>query len=213
MHDSSTACAIHSHIAGCLARSELHDVIEFAMYCIIPARAIHLLGTFEARTYNDATRNITVQDTGHVMILHPQRCRQSVHLMISAWEEAMHGAKCAFSRAPELLMIQVMRFRNDSSGRLRRLQLAVKHVLDDFNVPIFMSESSLDVQYQLYRPVACICHRGSTPQRGHYTAMLIDRDCLWHCDDNVAPTRMLHPPNQHYAELYAVLCVRKNADD
>ena len=185
-----------------------HDVFEFAMYHMTQVGAVNLLGTWQARTLQDG--EMATSDSGHVMILHPNRQRQSLHMMISAWEASTHAATCAFHLAPQLLLMQVMRFRNDSTGRLRRLQLAIRHVLDDFNVPVFTSEQSLEVRYQLYRPVACICHRGSTPARGHYTAVLIDRHAVWHCDDNVAPTRMLNPSDHHYAEVYAVLCVRKD---
>ena len=205
-----TQAAYRELLHAWISPDDQHDVVEFAMYVLTQVGAITLLGSWQARTQNGD--GAVVHDTGHVIILHPNRNRQSLHLMLSAWEAANHGQVCAFQQPPTLVLMQVMRFRNDASGRLRRLQLAVKHVMDEFNIPIFSNAHGSDVYYQLYRPVAVICHRGRTPKSGHYTAILIDDFCMWHCDDNAAPECIVHPSLQHYAEVYAVLCIRKEAE-
>ena len=198
-----TQAAYRELLHAWISPDDQHDVVEFAMYVLTQVGAINLLGSWQARTQNGD--GAVVHDTGHVIILHPNRNRQSLHLMLSTWEAANHGQVCAFQQPPTLVLMQVMRFRNDASGRLRRLQLAVKHVMDEYNIP-------MDVYYQLYRPVAVICHRGRTPKSGHYTAILIDDFCMWHCDDNAAPECIVHPSLQHYSEVYAVLCIRKEAE-
>ena len=205
-----TQAAYRELLHAWISPDDQHDVVEFAMYVLTQVGAINLLGSWQARTQNGD--GAVVHDTGHVIILHPNRNRQSLHLMLSTWEAANHGQVCAFQQPPTLVLMQVMRFRNDASGRLRRLQLAVKHVMDEYNIPIFSNAHGLDVYYQLYRPVAVICHRGRTPKSGHYTAILIDDFCMWHCDDNAAPECIVHPSLQHYSEVYAVLCIRKEAE-
>ena len=205
-----TQAAYRELLHAWISPDDQHDVVEFAMYVLTQVGAINLLGSWQARTQNGD--RAVVHDTGHVIILHPNRNRQSLHLMLSTWEAANHGQVCAFQQPPTPVLMQVMRFRNDASGRLRRLQLAVKHVMDEYNIPIFSNAHGLDVYYQLYRPVAVICHRGRTPKSGHYTAILIDDFCMWHCDDNAAPECIVHPSLQHYSEVYAVLCIRKEAE-
>ena len=55
-----------------------HDVIEFAIYVLTQVGAVPLLGSWQARTQDGD--GAIVHDTGHVIILHPTRNRQSYTL-------------------------------------------------------------------------------------------------------------------------------------
>ena len=88
---------------------------------------------------------------------------------------------------PRILMLQVGRFdfsQAHTRATKRRFRLIPDKLLW---FPTF--DSGLSVVNRQYILRSAIIHHGSTPDSGHYTALLFDRDgTTWHADDNTCAT-------------------------
>ena len=123
---------------------------------------------------------------------------------IAAWHQQhqLHG----LDSAPSVLLLQLPRFRQDSSGRYVKHGIHI-NVCRSLRFPVFTHEHGIECRWQEYTIHAALIHIGPTMTAGHYRAALMDpgssADHIWYTDDNRAATSVDLNHAVHIDEIYA----------
>lgn len=86
-----------------------------------------------------------------------------------------------FAWLPPVLVFQLKRF--DFHLRLLKIRRFIEFPLEGLDLSTFCRDSSKS-SLALYSLVGVVCHHGSSPRQGHYTAFVKEEEGGWlHCDD------------------------------
>ena len=123
-----------------------------------------------------------MQDTGSGALTSgylPQQ-KKSLHLqdLVNQWHA--QWVINALTKPAKVVAAQLGRFLG-----LRKVHTPVT-ISDKVRLPVF-HDSSISVQWHVYRVIASILHKGPRPNEGHYQTLCLDRSDVWLCDDASDP--------------------------
>ena len=199
-------------MSGWRRPSRQHDGAEFLQFMLTKHQqaADQVLLHWQARKPRGDSWICVDHGSSAPLLVHPPEnaeCRYanvtdscSVQTLVEHWHKqvSIHAGVLM----PRVLVLQVGRFDfNQTHTRAikRRFRLIPDKLL---RFPSFDSELRVvNCQYILR---SAIVHHGNTPDSGHYTALLFDRDgTVWHADDNTCST--LVPEGKisgYYSDIY-----------
>ena len=183
-----------------------HDVCEFLLHIasLFESQASHI--QWQAR-YSHERNGIIVQDTGSVLgaltLGYLQQQKKSLHLqdLVNQWHAqwVIH----ALTKPAKVVAVQLGRFLG-----LRKVHTPVT-ISDKVRLPVF-HDSSISVQWHVYRVIASILHKGPRPNEGHYQTLCLDRSDVWLCDDASDPV-LLSEADLTNSGHYVLWMVHENA--
>ena len=146
-----------------------HDVGAFASHALAKLRSPFMCGEWQSRREDPALR---VLDTGPLHIPITMVIPDGSHTLqdcIEAWklQHSIH----ALCSAPDMLVLQLGRFRQNAQRRFRKYRCVVMlptHV----QMPCFVDASERDTYSVSYKVMAGVYHLGTTMSSGHYRAFL-----------------------------------------
>ena len=164
-----------------------HDAVEFLGHFLQYSRPMCWDGEWQARGVNDdgmphvQYRESTFEAISLVLADGPGP--HSLQELVNAWhaQADVH----ALSQVPHGFSLQLQRFRVQD-GRIKKHQVRVSWN-STVQVPCYVSERSLEIQWRSYRVGTCILHHGATPISGHYTSLMAQAASWFRTDDYVAP--------------------------
>ena len=164
-----------------------HDIAEFISHLAQRHNFAIVQGRWQARRLFEGEFQIRDEGTcSQPILLHMPTtppgldATLQVQSLIDFWSGAQANIH-ALLHAPDVLMLQLDRFRSDA-GRVFKRQDAVE-VNREIMMPFF-ADHQLYIELAHYRLLATITHHGAHPRTGHYTAYLHAEGSLWSCDDN-----------------------------
>ena len=164
-----------------------HDIAEFISHLAQRHNFAIVQGKWQARRLFEGEFQIRDEGTcSQPILLHMPTAPPGldVTLQVQSLIDFWSGAQAnihALLHAPDVLMLQLDRFRSDT-GRVFKRQDAVD-VNREIMMPFF-ADHQLYIELAHYRLLATITHHGAHPRTGHYTACLHAEGSLWSCDDN-----------------------------
>ena len=182
-----------------------HDAVEFLGHFLQYSRPMCWDGEWQARGVNDdgmphvQYRESTFEAISLVLADGPGP--HSLQELVNAWhaQADVH----ALSQVPHGFSLQLQRFRVQD-GRIKKHQVRVSWN-STVQVPCYVSERSLEIQWRSYRVGTCILHHGATPISGHYTSLMAQAASWFRTDDYVAPQPVSRVTAAHEREVYAFL--------
>ena len=103
-------------------------------------------------------------------------------LCLTAWRRQLRPQLRAFTVLPSVLCLHLERYTH-TGGRVRKtkVRLLLPEVIQ---VPKFINDATVEIEYQPYRITSGIIHLGSSVLHGHYVAFAIRPEGIWLMDDN-----------------------------
>ena len=145
-----------------------HDVCEFAGHILRQLKLHHMEGFWLARRADPDVRMVDFGELWQPIPLHIPPEAQNLQDCLQHWHS--QSTIQALDRGVSLVLFQLVRFRRDAEGVIRKNCQALD-MLPHALLPVH--GEGLDITWHAYHLSACIFHVGLTPDSGHYRAFLM----------------------------------------
>ena len=178
-----------------------HDVCEYLLHLSLSIPILHRPLT-EARFMME--QDVVREEC--LCALDPDRSGMSIQECIDRWHDST-GLIKAFTEAPPLVFLPIVRFVYDER-RLRRQPAIVLPEPSEIELPVFDHDLGIEVQRIGYRCVACILHRGASPNSGHYRTLVYCEGGFVIADDEKFGDFWANLSEDDLSQIYVLCLVR-----
>ncbi|CAE7380080.1 slc47a1 [Symbiodinium sp. CCMP2592] len=182
-----------------------HDVCAFASHALAKLKTPLMGGSWEARREDPVFRVVDMGSQALPITMAIPEGKHTLRECIEAWQH--QNAKHALGYAPDLLMLQLGRFRQRLHRRVRKYQ-GIVMLPSRVQMPCFTAPNELGTHNVDYRIISGVFHLGNTPASGHYRTFLSDAEVrgisdnpgephgalanAWETDDGRVPIKLDH---------------------